>query len=241
MNSSGLFTDAINAVDPQRVLRTETRPHLLQRQLGVARPPTNQEILDAAKATYGRFSRLVDLNTTSGFSYVKSSPGHRNVAALNAYDWKSQNAQPIAPTAHGVFASDTMAQAVGMARDTESVVSLAYGITESAQIIVGEEGGIGIAFALDRSGNLKGTAFVAGKLGLDIDVAVNLQIGIWAASPQGLAGDFVGLEVNLDLDVGVSLGIYLHPKDLSFYGFAVGIGVGVGGGATIVGGYTWVF
>ncbi|MEK8228881.1 hypothetical protein NKG05_27205 [Oerskovia sp. M15] len=88
---------------------------------------------------------------------------------------------------------------------------------------------------------LKGCRLRSRKLGLDIDVALNMQMGLWASDLAGLAGDFVGIEVNLDLEIGVSLGIYLHTKDLSYYGFSIGIGVGVGGGATVVGGYTWVF
>ncbi len=113
------------------------------------------------------------------------------------------------------------------------------GASEFAQFIIGEEGGVGVCFALARQPDVRVAAYLAGKLGLDIDVAFNLQLGLWNSTPSGLAGDFYGIEVNADVGIGVSLGIFLR-RDLSFYGFSIGVGVGVGGGATIIGGYTWV-
>jgi len=246
MTDSRLFSSVLDKIDPGTVLRTEAKPHLLRRErplaadaFGASHTPSNQEILDAAKGQYHRQSGVVDMNTLAGQHYVKTSPGHIHVGQLNAYDWKSQKTPPITPTAEAVAKSTIIQPGLQAAYASKEVMSCVIGISESAQFIVGEEGGIGIA--QDSTGKTKGTAYLAGKLGLDIDVAINLQTSLWAADLAGLAGDFVGLEVNLDLDVGVCLGIYLKPKDLSFYGFSIGIGAGVGGGVTIVGGYTWVF
>lgn len=244
MAKTGIYSSVLDQVDPQRVLRTEAEPMALRRRTGtvdLSSVPTNEEILKAAKATYAANSDAVDTGTQDGQTYVLTSPGHRQVATLNAYDWASQDAAPIAPTCQSVIESPVLASTVEKVDANPRISSVVIGISASAQFIIGGEGGIGVGRSSDPKSPTKGVGYAAGKLGLDIDVALNLQMGLWASDLAGLAGDFVGLEVNLDLEVGVSLGIYLHPKDLSYYGFSIGIGVGVGGGATVVGGYTWVF
>ncbi len=244
MKRTGLYEAALDSIDPEKVLRTEAQPNLLRRRNSteeLSSVPTNKEILDAAKRHYSANSDTVDLSTLNGQSYVLTSNGHVRVADLNAYDWDSRQPDPIAPTCRAVGASPVMSPAVSAIEANGQVATLVIGISESAQIIAGEEGGIGVAISSGGTQSVAGVVYVAGKIGFDIDVAVNLQVGLWASDIHGLGGDFVGLEVNLDLDVGVSLGVFMHPKDLSFYGFAIGLGVGVGGGATIVGGYTLVF
>ncbi|PJI93666.1 hypothetical protein [Luteimicrobium subarcticum] len=242
MVQSGVFTDVLAAVDPGTVLRTEAAPQRRRRALGASEHvPTNQEILEAARRHYADNHHVVDTSTRSGQDYVLTGPGHVEVADLNAYDWRSREAAPIRPTCQTVADAPPMAPALTAVKGSPVVTTLVVGISESAQVIVGEEGGIGVAVDVTKKEPVKGVAYFAGKLGLDIDVAINLQLGLWASDVAGLAGDFVGIEVNLDLEVGVSLGVFMHTKDLSFYGFSVGVGVGVGGGATVVGGYTWVF
>ncbi len=237
-----LFGPKLDLLHPATMLRTETRPHLVARDLADAKaepPPSNADILDAVRKIYNSHYEIVDANTLCGGQYVRSSDGHPRVAALNAYHWKSMQAAPIAPTAEQVYTAPLMKSGVEAATVSSDIWTLVIGVSESAQFIIGEEGGVGVCFALARQPDVRVAAYLAGKLGLDIDVAFNLQLGLWNATPSGLAGDFYGLEVNADVGVGVSLGIFLR-RDLSFYGFSIGVGVGVGGGATIVGGYTWV-
>lgn len=237
-----LFGPKLDLLHPGTLLRTEARPHLVARNLADTQaepPPSNADILDAVKKIYHEHFEIVDANTHCGGQYVRSSDGHPRVTTLNAYHWKSMQAAPIAPTAEQVFTAPLMKPAVDGAKATSDVLTLVIGVSESAQFIVGEEGGVGVCFALASQPDVRVAAYLAGKLGLDIDVAFNLQLGLWNSAPSGLAGDFYGLEVNADIGVGVSLGIFLTRK-LTFYGFSIGVGVGVGGGATIVGGYTWV-
>ena len=237
--AAGLYTPVLDALDADRLLRVETGPLLRARAAGQT-PPTNQQVLDAARASYHAHVDVVDSCTTGGVSYVQSPSGTGNVRALNAYDWASKQAQPIAPTSLAVQDSSQMADGKSAADSDQAVASLAFGITESAQVIIGEGAGVGVAFDLANPSNLVGTGYVCGKLGLDVDVSVNLNVGIWSALPQNLAVTFYGLEINIDLEVGVCLGIYVSG-DLETFGFSVGVGAGLGGGATIVGGYTWVF
>ncbi|GAB6042903.1 hypothetical protein [Endothiovibrio diazotrophicus] len=244
--NSPLFSSALGQIDPYTVLRTEAAPQRLRRRrplpdgaLGASQTPTNKEILDAARAHYESQHKVVDAITLAGQHYVETSSGHRSVATLNAYDWKSQQAAPITPTAHLVSSSPIIQPALQAAYDSGHGGSISIGISENAQVVVGEEGGIGVAW--NQQGRSAGVGYAAGRLGLDIDVAINLQLSFWAADLTGLAGDFVGLEISADAGVGATLGIYLNPNNLNFTGFSVGVGAGIGGGASIVAGYTWVF
>jgi hypothetical protein len=237
----GLYTRVLEDLHPGRMLRTHSQGEPFRLRATAKPVPTNEEILESAIRTYNEHIDVVDSNTTSGMGYVQLPGGKPNVAALNAYNWKSQQAGPITPTAELVESSATFKPGVQAAKSDKAVASLVMGISESAQFIVGEEGGVGIAIPLGTGSAVKGAGYVAGKLGLDIDVAINLNVGIWGAPPEKLAGSFFGVQVNLDLEVGVSLGIYVSGDELHYMGFSVGIGVGLGGGATIVGGYTWVF
>lgn len=237
MSSKGLYTSALDALDPRRMQRT----HTVEGAEYLSAPPTNEQILDAARLVYHQHVDVVDSHTQCGIKYVGLADGQAKVAALNAYDWTSKQAAPITPTAGLVHAAPTLQPAVKAAHDDPDVWSLVIGISESAQFVVGEEGGVGVAFALDNTGDSKGEGYFAGKLGFDVEVSINLNLGIWNAPPAKLSGGFWGLQVNLDLEVGVSLGILMSGDQLQYMGFSVGVGVGVGGGATIVGGYTWLF
>jgi hypothetical protein len=236
----GLFTGVLDALDAERMLRTETGPHLDRRVAGTSTPPSNQQILDAVKASYAAQQPAVDALTTCGVQYVATTDGRATVATLNAYDWKSKQSGPIAPTAQQVYQSSVIAPAVAAAQSDSTVSTIEFGVSVDAQLFLGFEGGIGIAFALDNSGDLVGSAYASGLIGLDVDAAINLALGIWNTSPANLAGDFYGLEVNLDYEVGVSLTVFLLP-DLTTFGFEVGVGAGFGGGATLIGGTTAVF
>jgi hypothetical protein len=238
-----LFGAKLDSLNPANMLRTEARPHLIARRLADAAappPPTNADILDAAKTLYAAHSDTVDLTTNSGIKYLGSSEGQPKVAALNSYNWKSQQAAPITPVAQQIFASPLMKPAVDAATSNNDIWSYVVGICESGQLLIGEEGGVGIAFALARDPAVKGQAYIAGKIGLDAELAFNVQFGLWHDAPSALAGDFFGVEVSADIGVACSLGIFA-TRELRFAGFSVGIGVGIGGGGTFVGGHTWVF
>jgi hypothetical protein len=244
--SGTLFGAKLDALHPGTMLRTESRSHMLARKLAaVAPPPTNEEILEAAKTMYHAHSDAVDKGAMNGQQYALSSEGRPNVAALNAYNWKSQQASPVVPVTQKILAAPLIKGSADAAASHSDVWSFAIGISEAAQLLVGEEGGIGVAFALRPPTDVKGVAYIAGKLGLEIDIAVNLQLGLWKDKPSDLGADFWGLEVSVDVEVAISLGIFgagqIGTPNQRFAGFAIGIGVGLGGGASIVGGHTWVF
>jgi len=239
--ADGLYSHVLSGLHPNKMLRTHAKKMVDSLEVTGADVPTNEEILEASIKSYHAHTDVVDSYSQLGSQYVLTPDGGSNVGALNAYDWKSKQSGPITPTAESVYAAPSLKPAAKAAADDGHVGSLVFGISESAQFIVGEEGGVGVAVQLDGGGITKGEGYVAGKLGLDVDVAVNLNVAIWNAPVAELAGGFFGIEVNLDLDVGVSLGIYVSGSKLQYMGFSVGIGAGLGGGATVVGGYTWLF
>ncbi|MFO0547283.1 MAG: hypothetical protein U0271_02785 [Polyangiaceae bacterium] len=160
--------------------------------------------------------------------------------ALNAYDWKSGRADPS--IARPVYSSPELSSAVASARDDAALASMVIGVSESLTLLVGESGGIGVGFDLGGQKNVAGVGFAEGRFGIDIEIGLNLQLGLWAGPVKGLAGDFLGLEVDVPVGeiVGLSLGIYMNQA-LELAGFTISLGVGVGGGAVIVSGTTWVF
>ncbi len=241
MATTGLYSQVLADLHPNKMLRTHAKPLTDSLLATGASVPTNAEILEAASKSYHEHVDVVDSYSSLGSQYVLTPDGGSNVSLLNSYNWRSKQSGPITPTAESVFDAPSLQPAHQAAVDDGGVGSLVFGISESAQFILGEEGGVGVAVQLDSSGITKGEGYVAGKLGLDIDVAVNLNVAIWNAPVGQLAGGFFGIQVNLDLEVGVCLGIYVSGEHLQYMGFSVGVGAGLGGGATVVGGYTWLF
>jgi hypothetical protein len=237
LTRAGLFTAPLARLNADHIERRTRRPELTSSALGA--PPTNQQILDAAKAAYSAHQVAVDASTTGGVAYAQTDRGKSQIHVLNSYSWQRKVAD--ASIATPVYTDSAMASAVQAAQADSALLTLVYGISADAQCFLGAEGGIGIAFGLTGGGDVAGLAYVAGKFGLDIDAAVNLQIGLWTGSPQMLSGNFYGLEVNVDLEVSVSLGIFLDIATLQPSGFSLGVGCGLGGGATLVDGNTWIF
>ncbi len=237
-----LFGAKLNSLNPGALLRTEARPHPVARQLADAasqRPPTNQEILEVARTVYHAHSAVIDVTSSSGLQYANSSEGQPVLAALNSYNWKSGQVGPITPTAEQVYTAPLMKPAVDAATNDPDIRTLVIGIIGSGPSIIGEQAGVGVGvgFALAKNAETKGVAYTGGQLGLE---APDLMLGLWNAIPAELAGDFYGLGVSLSMGTDVSVGIFLR-RDLTFYGFSMGIGVGIGAGATIVAGHAWVF
>ena len=162
---STLFAATLDKLHPDRLRRIETEDSRGVFAEGELEVPTNGDILDAAKQTYQKHSTAVDASAHSGIAYVKSPSGRPNVATLNAYDWKTQKTEPITPTAFAVYESPIIRPGVTASHDDQDILTLVYGISESAQLIIGEEGGVGIAFGSD--GTTLGTGYIAGKLVLD--------------------------------------------------------------------------
>ena len=239
MATTGLFTAALEALDPENI----TRSHTVHGAKHLSSPaPTNAEIKQAALEVYHKHMNVVDTYARCGANYVRLPESKPHITILNEHDWKSQQIEKVIPTAKLIHASPHFAAAVQAARRDSDVLSLVYGISESAQFFIGEEGGTGVAIGLGGDWKVLGESYVAGKLGLEIDAAMNVNIGIWNAPPAKLAGGFFGVQVSLDLEVSVSLAILLTiGEGLNYMGFSVGVGVGLGGGATVLGGYTWVY
>jgi hypothetical protein len=241
-----LFGAKLGSLNPGTMLRTESRSHMLARELAdvAPAPPTNEQILEWANAYYLAHSDAVDMCAINGKQYALSSEGRLNVARLNSYKWENRQVSPIAPVVRRIFEASLIKGATDAAASHPDVWSYVLGISLGVDVLIGGEGGAGVSFPLRPPAEEWAIVVFGGwKLGLDIEAAVNLQLGFWTEKPSNLGGDFWGIEVGADLGIAIALGIFGPGKmgTAGLAGFQVGIGVGVGGGASIVAGHTWTF
>lgn len=243
--STKLFGAALDQLHPstttrQAPARVAGSPSMAKVALAHAAPhpaPSNQDILDAVRQTYAEHHDWFDGVCRSTHDHIETAEGRSHVAALNAYDWSSKDVGPIAPTARDVAQSEHVAAALQVGAPSNRT-STVVGVTVAGQVVVGVEGGIGVAWDEDRTA---GFLFGSGKLGIEVDASVNLSVGVWNCRVADLAGPFVGLEIAVIDPIGVTFGLYLSTSDLSFHGFEAAFGVGFASGATLVAGHTVVF
>ena len=191
------------------------------------------------KSVYHAHSDIVDANTLCGGQYVRSSDGHPRVAALNAYQWKSMQAAPIAPTTEQVYAAPLMRSGIEGAKATPDILTLVIGVSEICPIFRWGGGRRRRLFRARQSARRQGRRLPCWKVGARHRRGVQSAARTVELRALGACRRLLWHRGERDVGVGVSLGIFLTRK-LTFYGFSIGVGVGVGGGATIVGGYTWV-
>jgi hypothetical protein len=130
-------------------------------------------------------------------------------------------------------------------------ISIGYG--GSAAFGAGGEGGYGYAYQLSSLG-VGGFFSLGGVIG-SMGASVTLQLGVWAPPPAGLAGPYIGIELEVEVEGGGGVQvIYALPStDAAWQNLIagktpldpVGIVVVAGGGgevsAALGGGYTWTF
>jgi hypothetical protein len=130
-------------------------------------------------------------------------------------------------------------------------ISIGYG--GSAAYGVGGEGSYGYAYQLSALG--VGGFFSLGGVLASAGASVTLQLGVWAPAPSGLAGPYLAVELEVEIEVGggVQVIFALPATDAAWQDLItgkaslapVGIVVVAGGGgevsAALGGGYTWTF
>jgi hypothetical protein len=236
--STGLFTPAFEAVTADNVSRD---PRLVAyEERGIAfHAPTNAEIMAAAQKVYDAHMGTVDTNADSGGALVTSpDAGDRAaLARLRSYDWSSMVADP--EIARPVLASPRFAAGKSAAEADEAVATVVIGANIVGQVVVGAEGGIGIAFGLVGDADISGMYYYAYKLGLVVDISVNLFIGLWRHSPKHLAGSWYSLDLVAEIAEGIGIGLAIHlTPDLDFHGFSLNLGVGFSMGIGVAAGNT---
>lgn len=130
------------------------------------------------------------------------------------------------------------------------IESISVAVKFEIEVVVGFSGTLGLAFGVDLSGVVSGTAINLKNLkgegvaylclsldaGVDAGAFTGVEIGFWATSPEGLAGKSYGGQLTIDDPVGGSLGIALSPS----FGVTVAAVAGADDGAEFTASYTFL-
>ncbi|WP_448627743.1 hypothetical protein [Geodermatophilus sp. URMC 64] len=197
--------------------------------------PSNQQILDAAKAAYASYQPAVDATTLALVASLKDAALAQPITVLDGTNWSSPglNGALAAP----FFTSTDVATALGVVRKTD-LKTFSVGVF-TAQVPGGGPGMVG--FSEDVLGlssyGLTLTLNVFSHI-VSVDPRHNLQYGVWLPAPDQLHDLVLGFYANASLqDIGVNLKILL-TKALQPYGFVTSAGAslpvssGVFAGAT---------
>jgi hypothetical protein len=194
------------------------------RALGYIDTPTNQQIIDSAKAAYAAYQPAVDAMTLALVNSVNDASLADALARLDGTNWASPGVS--SSVTEPFFASQDMATAIGVVRRTNLTAVSVGAFTKS---LPGGHPGV-IGFARD----LLGVSTAGLVLELDIfgsivtvDNMQNLQYGVWAEAPTDLHDAVVGFYANATVhQVSVNLKILL-TKALKPYGFVSSTGATV--------------
>jgi hypothetical protein len=194
------------------------------RALGYTDTPTNQQIIDSAKAAYGAYQAAVDAMTLALVSTVKDASLADELARLDGTNWASPGVSPS--VTKPFFESPDLATAIGVVRRTTLKSASVGAFTKG---LPGGGAGV-IGFAQDLLG------LTTAGLILDLDIfgsivtvdnLHNLQYGIWVEPPTDLHDAVVGFYANATVQqVSVNLKILL-TKTLKPYGFVSSTGAAV--------------
>jgi hypothetical protein len=205
---------------------------------GLAALPSNQQILDASKKAYSQYQSAADALTLALTNLINTGSQQAAINAMSAINWASPGISD--KVADPIFTCPDVQGVIGAARAYPDLNSLSVGVFSNNL----PGGGVGVT-GFDRNSNLAGSTttgftLLPGLLENVLPADPALQLGVWQGAAGTLHDSVIGLEVGVDLGVGVAFGIFLR-RDLTFYGFSAGVRVGLGGGATIMSGCTGVF
>jgi len=205
---------------------------------GRGTPPTNQQIIDKAKAAYAEYRPAVDAMTLALVNTVKDADMADALVRLDATNWSSPGIS--VSIVEPFFSSNEIAEAVNVVRRTTSLSTLSVGaFSSSLPQDVSGPGMIGWAAeppAAARTGLILDLDIF--KSIVTVDNTTNLQYGLWLGAPDTLHDRVIGFYANTTIQgVGVNLKILL-TQTLQPYGFVsstgatVPVNVGVFAGAT---------
>lgn len=230
--ATGLFAEHLSA------LRASELPVSVPAPVGrrdaaalVARGPSNEEVLDACRAAYDDHQNAVDQVTLGGISTAQAPQAQPDLQGLRNYNWQSKVAAPA--LARPVYDSATMAAARSAVTEDGRLRTFFVGIELSADVIVGGVGGVGVGvpFPWTSGSDVIWMAYGGLRIALNIDVALNLNTGIFLEPPHDVAGDYLGIELSAEpVAEGPSVGFGVHlTRDLKkVRGFSVAVGVELG-------------
>jgi len=190
--------------------------------LGHAAPPSNDQVVEAAKKSYAQYQPTVDTMTLALVNLINTGSQRATISKLDGTNWASPGIS--AAIAEPLFACQDVQGAVAAARSHHDLNSLSVGVFSNEL----PGGGVGM-IGFDR--DLAGSSTSGLKLTLDLykhivsaDVGSNLQLGVWRGAAGTLHDAVLGLYVDVKVQ-GVS--VYLKSllsNALDPYGFVISTG-----------------
>jgi hypothetical protein len=194
------------------------------RALGYVDTPTNQQIIDGAKAAYSAYRPAVDAVTLALVNSVKDPSLADALARLDGTNWSSPGIS--SSLTDPFFSSADLATAVGVVRHS-SLTAVSVGAF-TKRLPSGNPGVIGFArdlLGVQTSGLILDLD-IFGSI-VSVDNTQNLQYGVWAEAPSHLHDAVVGFYANATVQqASVNLKILL-TKALKPYGFVASTGAAV--------------
>lgn len=194
------------------------------RQLGLASSPTNQQIIDGAKAAYTAYRPAVDATTLALIGSVRDSSLSNALLTLDGTNWSSSGltsalVDPFLKSTH-------VRTAIGVVRTTDLASFSAGPFTKNLP-----NGGPGV---VGWDADLSDSSVLGFTLQLDIFGAIvdvnsssNLQYGVWNNSAADLHDQVIGFYANATVQgLQVNLKILLDNA-LKPYGFLASTGATV--------------
>jgi hypothetical protein len=227
--AAGLFMPALEAIEPERLPISVPAGVPRERAMALASSaPSNQQVLDACKQAYTAHQPAVDAVTTSSVDTAQAPSAQHDIDALHTYDWNRKVAAPKLTTP--ILQAPTMAPARKAVDKDGAFATWFIGVEASADIIIGGTGGVGVGVGIP-SGQPMWMAYGGLRISVNIDIAVNINTGVFLEAPSDVAGDYIGIEMSAEpIYEGPSLGLGIHlSTDLSeIRGFSLAVGVELG-------------
>jgi hypothetical protein len=189
-----------------------------------ANPPSNKQILDAARAAYSEYQKAVDATTQALINTIKDSDMTDALEKLDGTNWSSSGVS--SDIVEPFFSSLEVQTALGVVRKTSTnLKTFSIGVFAKS-LPIGQQPGM-ISFA--RS--IVGAAQPKLTLQLDIfqsivsvDKTRNLQYGVWLPRPTALHDCVLGFYINTNVqEISLNMKILL-TQSLKPYGFVVSSG-----------------
>jgi hypothetical protein len=194
--------------------------------LSLADTPTNQQIMNAAKAAYASYQPAADALTLALINTEKDPSMADAMARLDATNWTSPGI--TSAVVEPFFSGHDLATAIGAIRTTDLKSVSVGAFTKTLPVGSGDPGMIGFARDVlgvtDRGVTLDLDIF---RSIVSVDNLHNLQYGAWTEAPGDLHDTVIGFYANATVQ-GESINLkILLTTTLKPYGFVVSAGAAV--------------
>jgi hypothetical protein len=209
-------------------------------------------LVKAATSAYDKNRRVVSDLARSMNGLLSDPAAHAQLEILGK-DAAGKKHDPQTDQHVKALASSPQMAPANSSASSSGWGSISIGYGGNAAYGAGGEGSYGYAYQLSKLG-VGGFFSLGGVLGA-MGGSVNVQLGVWAPPPSGLAGPYLAVELEVEIEGGGGIQVIfpLPATDDAWQNLVtgkasldpVGIVIFAGGGeevsAALGGGYTWIF